>query len=81
MLKVNASHGHCILPPGTKLRWNLEMFLLLKGSITVQQLTTPGPETGSPHPGLCFLRASLLGYEGPALNPGSPHLAVRDSSG
>lgn len=82
VLKANDGHVHCMPPPGSKPHWNTEMFLLLKGSITMRQLTTPGPKSqrGSPHSTLWFSLASLLCYEGPALNPGGPHLVIHSSS-
>lgn len=83
VLKANDSHVHCMLPPGTKPHWNTEMFLLLKGSITMWQLTAPGPrpQRGSPHSSLWFSLAPLLHYEGPVLYPGGPHFVIHSSSG
>lgn len=62
VLKANVGHVRCMLPPGSKPHWSTEMFLLLKGSVTMRQLTTPGPKSqrGSPHSALLIHLPPLL---------------------
>jgi hypothetical protein len=69
------------LYPDTKAHWNTEMFLLLKGSVIMQQLASWGLsiQRSSSPPGYWLFLIYLFSHEGTDFHPWSPQLVVHCS--